>query len=232
MAPIRNQSRIGRRTTTGFGLRSGAQLAILAASFSLALGVQSATAADVSPHAVKAKEDYCEVCHGVSARGFVGYFPVPRLAGQQVEYIENQLKGFVERKRENKASPEKTNVMFNVGHVLSPAMITALAERFHKLNPKPAADGPKDLVATGKKIFQNGVPSASVPACASCHGVDAKGNGPIPRLAGQLYPYVVTQLTNWQKERGETNSNIMAPIAHKLTKSEINAVAAYVSYLQ
>ena len=232
MTLTRNQGRIGHRAAKGFGLPSGAQAAVLAASISLAMGVQGAAAADVSPHALKAKMDYCEVCHGVSGSGFVGYFPVPRLAGQQVEYIENQLKGFVDRKRENKASPEKTNVMFNVGHVLTPAMITALAESFHKLDPKPVGAGPKDLDAAGQKIFEQGVPGASVPACASCHGDHGKGNGPIPRLAGQLYPYVVTQLTNWPKERGETNSNIMAPIAHKLTDSEVHAVAAYVSQLQ
>ena len=28
--------------------------------------------------------------------------PIPRLAGQQTEYMENQLKAFIERRRENK----------------------------------------------------------------------------------------------------------------------------------
>jgi cbb3-type cytochrome c oxidase subunit III len=199
---------------------------------SAAASVDGVRAAGVSQHELKAKLDYCEVCHGIDARGFVGYFPIPRLAGQQVEYIENELKGFVEHKRENTATPEKTNVMFNVGHVLSPEMINALATSFHNLKPKPLGGAPKDLVDAGKKIFEAGVPSANVPACASCHGADAEGNGPIPRLAGQLYPYVVTQLTSWANERTETNSSIMAPIAHGLTESQINAVAAYVSYLQ
>jgi cytochrome c553 len=122
--------------------------------------------------------------------------------------------------------------MFNVGHVLSPAMIKALATHFHDLNPKPFGGAPKEIVAAGKKIFDEGVPSADVPACGTCHGADAKGNGAFPRLAGQLYPYNVTQLTNWAHERAEENSNIMAPIAHGLTKSQIEAVAAYVSYLE
>ncbi len=188
--------------------------------------------AGVSPQALRAKMNYCEVCHGAEARGFVGYYPIPRLAGQQVEYIENELKGFVEHKRVNTASPTPTNVMFNVGHVLSPAMITALATNFNKLNPKPFGGAPKDLVAAGKKIFDEGIPGTKVPACASCHGADAKGNGQIPRIAGQLYPYVVSQLTNWSKERTEENSNIMAPIAHEMSESQIKAVAAYVSYLE
>lgn len=191
-----------------------------------------ADAAGVSQHDLQAKIDYCEVCHGLSGRGFRGYYPVPRLAGQQVEYIENELRGFVERKRANTASPASTNIMFNVGHVLTPEMITALATKFHDLNPKPIADGPKELVTAGKKIFEDGVPGANVPPCAACHGPEAKGSGQIPRLAGQLYPYIVGQLKTWSKEREEKNSNIMAPIAHGLTESQINAVAAYVSYLE
>jgi cytochrome c553 len=179
----------------------------------------------VSNQEVQAKLQYCDVCHGVSAQGFLGYYPMPRLAGQQVAYIENQLKGFSEHKRAN-------NIMFNVGHVLSPAMITALANNFHDLNPKPLGNAPKELVAAGKQIYDEGVPSANVVACASCHGKEAKGNGLIPRLAGQLYAYVTLQLTNWSKARAENTSDIMAPIARGLTESQIKAVAAYVSYLE
>lgn len=173
----------------------------------------------------QAKLQYCEVCHGVSAQGYPGYYPIPRLAGQQVDYIKSQLQGFAEQKRTN-------NIMFSVGHVLSPAMITALATSFRDLNPKPLGGAPKELVADGKKIYEEGVPSAGVTACASCHGRDAKGSGQFPRLAGQLYLYVSLQLTNWSKERGEALSSVMVPIARGLTDEQIKAVAAYVSYLE
>jgi cytochrome c553 len=201
-------------------------VAVLAASL---LGgsthAQDKNAATVLPQDVQAKLQYCEVCHGVAAQGFLGYYPIPRLAGQQIAYIENQLQGFSEHKRTN-------NIMFNVGHVLSPAMISALATSFHDLNPKPLGKAPKELVAEGKRIYDEGVPGANVPACAACHGMDAKGNGQFPRLAGQLYAYMTLQLTNWSKERGESTSDIMTPIARGLTDSQIKAVAAYLSYLE
>ena len=217
------------------GLISRVVLPVAIAVIAISAGGRAFAAGDagaVSPQAVNAKLKYCEVCHGASARGFVGYYPIPRLAGQQIEYIENELKGFTERKRANKESPGATNVMFHVGHVLSPAMVKALATKFHEFDPKPVGGAPKDNLATGKKIFTEGVSGRNVPPCASCHGPDAKGNGPIPRLAGQLYPYVMKQLTNWGHERTEENSNIMGPIAHELTKPQIEAVAAYVSGLQ
>ena len=119
-------------------LRSVLQIAVLAVAFSTAARASDdKAAATVSKHDLQAKVDYCETCHGLSGRGFIGFHPIPRLAGQQVEYIENELKGFVEHTRQNKESPSSTNIMFNVGHVLSPAMINALATHFHDLNPKP-----------------------------------------------------------------------------------------------
>jgi cytochrome c553 len=73
-----------------------------------------------------------------------------------------------------------------------------------------------------------------VPACASCHGTDAKGDGQFPRLAGQLYGYVTRNLTNWESERGQDNdiSATMQAIARDLNEAQIKAVAAYVSQLE
>ena len=142
----------------------------------------------------------------------------------------NQLEAFIQRRRTN-------NIMFNVAHVLQPAMMSAIAERFHRFNPKPLGGAPRRLVARGREIFLNGIPQRNVAACAACHGPQATGHGEIPRLAGQVYPYVVTELRNWTKERGQNPANpdtsaIMKPVAHSLTGPEIKAVAAYVSYLK
>jgi cytochrome c553 len=179
---------------------------------------------------IQAKLSYCKDCHGASAQGYRGFFPIPRLAGQQTEYLENQLRAFIEHRRTN-------NVMFNVAHALSPSMVSALAESFRSLDPAPIGGAPRQLAAEGKRIFEDGVPDANVAACAACHGPDATGTGEIPRLAGQLYPYLTKELTNWGKERGQNpakpdTSAIMSPVAHSLTKSQIEAVAAYVSYLK
>ncbi len=211
---------------------NGSRLALLAPILAIVLAGEG-WAADknaVTAHELQAKIQYCSECHQPSGQGFLGATPIPRLAGQQTEYFENQLHAFIERRRMNK-------FMFKVAHSLSPAMLSAIAEHFNKLDPKPLGGAPKEHVAEGKKIFEEGIPDANIPACASCHGADAKGNGAFPRLAGQLYPYVIKVLTNFDKERGQDaahpdTSAIMQPIAHSLTKPQIEAVAAYVSYLK
>jgi cytochrome c553 len=211
------------------------QSAWLTAAFVTVISAAATHAEDkvqaaVPKQELEAKITYCKTCHGLSGQGFRGAFPMPRLAGQQPEYLENQLQAFIERRRTNP-------VMFNVAHVLSPSMLTALAAHFKDLNPKPLGGAPKELVAAGKKIYEDGIPSAEVPPCATCHGPEAKGADAFPRLAGQLDDYVAKKLLNWSKERGQDpakpdNSAIMQPIAHNLTETQVKAVAAYLSYLE
>jgi cytochrome c553 len=188
------------------------------------------TASAVSQQDLYDKLAYCQQCHGSSAKGFRGYYPIPRLAGQQPGYLVNQLRAFAEQRRLN-------NIMFKVSCTLSPAMIAALATNFHDLNPKPFGDAPTNLATGGKKIYEEGLPSANVPSCTSCHGQDAKGEGHIPRLAGQLSDYISDKLTNWDKERGQDPANpdtsgMMQPIVRGLSRSQIKAVAAYLSNLE
>jgi cytochrome c553 len=178
---------------------------------------------------LEAKLEYCKTCHGLQGQGYLGYFPMPRLAGQQPEYIEAQLRAFIERRRSNP-------IMRNVAHVLSPSMVAALAHHFHNLDPPPFGGAPRGSIAAGKKIYEEGLPESNVPACSACHGAEGKGQNEIPRLAGQLYPYMVGQLSGWKQERGQgtavDTSAIMAPTAHNMTRSQIEAVAAYVSNLR
>jgi cytochrome c553 len=210
----------GRRTTWVVALQSAALAAILTIVF---------CGQGRAQQGLQAKIAYCKDCHGPSAQGYYGFFPIPRLAGQQTEYLENQLRAFIERRRAN-------SIMFSVAHVLSPAMVTGLATHFRNLKARPLGGGPRGLIAAGRRIFEDGIPDANVAACAACHGPGAVGNGQVPRLAGQLYSYVVKSLTSWSKERGQNPSKpdvslIMEPVAHSLTRSQVDAVAAYVSSL-
>jgi cytochrome c553 len=211
-------------------LRSILLTAACAIAVSAAAHAENKGASATLQQELKAKTDYCKTCHGLSGQGFRGAYPMPRLAGQQPEYLGNQLQAFIDRRRNNP-------VMFNVAHVLTPPMLKALTEYFKDINPKPLGGAPRENVAEGKKIYEEGFPKSDVPPCASCHGPDAKGADAFPRLAGQLHDYMFKKLTNWDKERGQDkdkpdNSAIMGPIAHNLTEAQVRAVAAYLSYLE
>jgi cytochrome c553 len=225
--PIQSTERPGMKVISS---QLALQTATLAVVFAAAGRAADTDTPAISEQELQAKIQYCTYCHQPSGQGYLGSSPIPRLAGQQTEYFENQLKAFIERRRVNK-------FMFKVAHSLSPEMLTALATHFRDLNPKPLGGAPTELVATGKKIFEEGAPDANVPPCSGCHDPEAKGNGVFPRLAGQLDPYIIKVLENFDKERGQDQANpdtsaIMKPIAHRLTKSQIEAVAAYLSYLE
>jgi cytochrome c553 len=116
--------------------------------------------------------------------------------------------------------------------------MATIAAYFNGLNPKLLWGAPKEPVADGKKIYEAGIPEADVPACMSCHGPEAKGAGAFPRLASQLNDYISNKLTNWEKDRGKTPAApgeaaaTMKSVAHRLTDTQVTAVAAYLSSLE
>ena len=64
-----------------------------------------------------------------------------------------------------------------------------------------------------------------------------KGMGHFPGWQDSSILTIIKVLTNWDKERGQDAANpdtsaIMQPIAHNLSKSQIEAVAAYLSNLE
>src|ERR1700737_4374692 len=75
--------------------------------------VQSAETATVSQQDLQRKLVYCKTCHGLAAEGYRGSIPMPRLAGQQSEYLENQLQAFIDGGRKNK-------FFFDWGRLLGP----------------------------------------------------------------------------------------------------------------
>ena len=103
-----------------------------------------------SKNGFQAKLEYCKTCHGLSGEGYRGYFPMPRLAGQQPKYIENQLRAFIERRRVNP-------VMFNVAHVLSPATLAALSAHFRELESRPHRRSRQRSHRLGKDHLRTGI---------------------------------------------------------------------------
>jgi cytochrome c553 len=82
----------------------------------------------------------------------------------------------------------------------------------------------------GKKIFTEG--KNDVPACNSCHGLEALGDDAMgtPRLAGQGFVFIVKQLEDFATDkRMDTTMFIMNNNAKGLNEQDRRDVAAYVA---
>jgi cytochrome c553 len=81
----------------------------------------------------------------------------------------------------------------------------------------------------GAELFAKGIEDRGVPACASCHGDAALGQGAFPRLADQHAGYITEQLRNF-RDNARANET-MHQTALPLADDEIAALAAYLSSL-
>jgi cytochrome c553 len=168
----------------------------------------------------------CTWCHSLSGKG---YLPAPRLAGQTPLYLEAQLLDFHEHTRDN---PFSKQYMWGAAAHLSPETRRALAVYFSGLAPAPANDGDKQLAASGRAIYEEGIPEQDVVACVACHGPNAEGIGAIPRLGGLAYSYLKTRLRQWGEGFHASAAAPMPRIAGTLSPTQIEALASYLSFVR
>ena len=162
----------------------------------------------------------CSACHGLNGRSVAPTFP--NLAAQTAPYIELQLHAF---KDQTRADPDAQAYMWGMASQLDDASISGLAAYFSKQSAAEGRSGNARLIAQGKQIFTEGVPGRQIPACASCHGAQAQGNGPFPRLAGQHAPYLLKQLLVIQSVL--RTAPVMHGVIKDLTRDQMQAVVAY-----
>lgn len=164
----------------------------------------------------------CSSCHGPGGRSVSSTFP--RLAGQQKDYLEAQLKAFRDHTR---ADPHAKTYMWGMAARLSDPLIAGIADYYSKQPPVPGTPDNSPEVAAGRKIYDEGIAAESVPACKGCHGDHGEGNAVIPRLAGQHRPYVERQLEAFASNARA--NEIMHQNSLHLTAEQIRDVAAFVA---
>lgn len=190
----------------------------------------------------------CASCHGVNGQSQSPMVPI--LAGQQKEYLVNQLRDYRDHTRSNKYAVQ---YMWGIAGSLTDKQIQELADYFSKQAPVQVSKAsPSDSnLARGKEIFENGIPAKGVIQCNSCHGPKGEGMATFPRIAGQHRYYLIQQLNVWkepvQKEFMEVGGNTWMPRTiqfarphgvlmineeRNLSEADIEAVAAYLSVLQ
>ncbi len=177
-------------------------------------------------HAETAAVRNCTWCHGTAGQG---YNPAPRLAGQKRAYIQSQIRGFQGHLRDN---PESKQYMWGAAQFVSPPRARYLAGYFSMMPARAANDGLREFTATGKRIYQDGIPEANIVACIACHGPNAQGAGEIPRLGGLAYTYLKRRLKEWGEGYNAAAKHPMPDVAHRLSTQQIEALASYLSFIQ
>jgi len=195
-------------------------LALLMTGMAHAADISAPVMTDAQKAALQKTIETCSACHGLSGRSVSPTFPI--LAAQTAPYVELQLHAF---KDQTRADPDAQAYMWGMASQLDDASISALAAYFSKQSAAEGKSGNATLIAQGKQIFVEGVPGRQIPACASCHGAQAQGNGPFPRLAGQHAPYLLKQLLVIQSVL--RTAPVMHGVIKDLTRDQMQAVVAY-----
>jgi cytochrome c553 len=194
--------------------RAAAAAAALAIALPLFGWTGAAAAADID--AGRQKAEVCGACHGPAGNSTNPL--VPSLAGQPAQFIATELFQFRDG---NRKDPQMTPLAAN----LSNADMNDLAAYFSAQKAAPPAhhtDPANAAVAPALAKQFN---------CVQCHGPALLGQQHIPRLAGQQFEYLRTQLHGFKAQtRADIDGN-MTMAAQALTDKDIDVLVDYLAGL-
>jgi cytochrome c553 len=164
----------------------------------------------------------CAQCHafnGVSD----GSGAFPRIAGQSVYYLSEQLHDYASGVRVNA-------IMSPIAKSLSSDEIEDVSVYYSRIDaPFPPLKAPDSVLAKrGEELAKVGDAARRIQSCDNCHGPGGVGEPPaIPYLAGQYAHYTAFTLHMWQQGYRKNSPDAMGVMANMLNEQEIAAVAAY-----
>jgi cytochrome c553 len=196
---------------------------VLASMLTISCIASPATAQDSD--ARKLATQVCASCHGPRGESVSSAFP--RLAGQQAQYLEEQLKAFRDRTR---ADPMAQAYMWGMASQIDDGTIKKLATYYSAQKPVRGTASNAKAAQQGKAIYEGGITGTNVQACATCHGQNGEGNAAFPRLAGQHAEYLVKQLVLFKGVlRVEGSATVMHNITAGMSFEQMEAVGAYLA---
>lgn len=164
----------------------------------------------------------CAMCHQADGNSVSSNFP--KLAGQSKQYLIAQLTDMRDHTRKNHASAA---FMWGMAR-LSDTQIEQVADFFSQqtITANPLTTD-ANTFSYGRKLFTEGHTDKGIPACATCHGHEGEGQGPIPRIAGQHADYIIRQLTVFETTDDRPRGAPMKFVAHSLSEDDVRAVALF-----
>ena len=156
----------------------------------------------------------CIGCHGVDTA--VNAYPtyhVPKLGGQNGDYIEVALQGY-------RAGTRDHMTMQAQAASLSDQDIADLAAHFSGLSHQPAtgiSNADADEIQLGQEKSMT---------CQACHGTDGKSqSSQWPNLGGQHKSYLLEALRQYQ--RADRTDAVMGPLVSQLDEETLEQLASF-----
>ena len=183
---------------------------------------QNNTVASDSAGAKLFHDKTCFTCHGKD--GKTPLAPIyPKIAGQNLNYILQQMRDIKSRARDN----SQTAAMHGIMQLVSDDELETLADYVSNLPRGEAMYPPPGRRSPGSRLFRR-------KTCFTCHGRD--GKTPImpeyPKIAGQNYEYALQQIRDIKSgDRTNGMSVAMNGVMFLVNDEEIEIVADYISKL-
>lgn len=156
---------------------------------------------------------FCANCHGDSGTSKLP--EVPNLAGQNPEYLLEQMRKFVTGER-------KDVFMQGLIKVLKDEERVKIA-LFYANTPVAPGQADAGELKHGKLMYEK--------LCVRCHGDKAHGDKKIPRLAGQQTSYLDHTIRRYRDKTGERLDPLMAIATATLKNEDIKAISHYLTQL-
>jgi cytochrome c553 len=156
----------------------------------------------------------CTGCHGVDAA--VNAYPtyhVPKLGGQNGDYIEVALQGY-------RAGTRTHATMQAQAAGLSDQDIADIAAYFVALEDEPATG----ISSADGETIELGEQNATT--CQSCHGTNGQALSPQwPNLGGQHASYLLEAMKQYQ--RADRQDPVMGPLVNQLDEETLEQLASF-----
>ncbi len=159
---------------------------------------------------VETQAQTCSACHGQNGQPIDVNIPI--IWGQQTSFLVKQLHDYKSKDREN-------------------AIMSPLAEEIKQPDIRKIATyfAAKTWPAKNPAVTPVAAPEG-LAVCRICHQPNFEGGLPAPRLAGQSYDYLLSQMNAFADDE-RTNSADMMKLMKALTPAQRQTIARYLASL-
>lgn len=188
----------------------------------------------------------CVDCHGETGNIIDSTDHTPRLAGQDMSYLYDQLINFKQGRRPTKEmdgilagySDQELQLM---AHYYASQTVNVSSDFDVTIDPiLPHTKVDDDNWATeGKRLFMEGDKVRGIIACQNCHGTYGEGRiiglDKAPKITAQHASYTRKTLKQYATNERTTDNiynNVMQDIAKTLNEEDIRNLAAYIQRLR